>query len=550
MATKPTEKLIWALNDVTDPVTSAPNKRKPSSEFELEGLKRNEPLFRDHINWALNNVGLWIDYLENVNSTITQDKTLYISTTGNDTTGDGSLGNPYATLHAAFDSLNGVPIADNVVVTMSLEAGDYTFTQPLIITHPYAGRIEIVGAPLAGNRLSGCPLPDFSVDRESPSVPARTADQFYCSNASLGASSSASVADNARLSDMVLNKSLIQGRWSTTIQCNGCSGIVLRGATSLKRLDNIAILGDWDGVSNIGVTTARQFSGIELGEWNYITGQPTEPAGGSLYVGDNIVVFGFEGEGVKVRHGSSLLGSGYLSSLHNLGEGIGIKFGGIMSILGITSINNSKDGLDCNHGSMVRCNSIDTSNKSYFCGNRDNGLACTENSVIRASSGVVGIESHANGANGVNISRASSTLIDYANIQGNRVHGILCSESAAATATYAQVVGNDTHGVFADLGSTIDLKGGRCKNHGGIGLFSVSGSTIRALLATTLGNNVLWDIEATYGSTVVMDDGVLFDSGSKVIATGASQVRVGNKSGVTYSPAFGTTGNNNSIVFI
>ncbi len=46
-----TNEIKWADNSVTDPTTNAPNKVAPTAEFQNDGLKRNEPLARAHVNY-------------------------------------------------------------------------------------------------------------------------------------------------------------------------------------------------------------------------------------------------------------------------------------------------------------------------------------------------------------------------------------------------------------------------------------------------------------------------------------------------------------------
>ena len=59
-------------------------------------------------------------------SRISANNDIYISPTGNDTTGDGTTTNPYATLRKAFDSIQGKRIDSGIEVNMILKDGEYT----------------------------------------------------------------------------------------------------------------------------------------------------------------------------------------------------------------------------------------------------------------------------------------------------------------------------------------------------------------------------------------------------------------------------------------
>ena len=67
----------------------------------------------------------------------------YVATTGNDTTGDGSSGAPWATVGKAISYLNGFRL--NAIVTINVAAGHYTESE-ISISHLDSYKIRIVGA--------------------------------------------------------------------------------------------------------------------------------------------------------------------------------------------------------------------------------------------------------------------------------------------------------------------------------------------------------------------------------------------------------------------
>ena len=76
---------------------------------------------------------------------IDSDVTLYLETTGNDTTGDGSSGDPWLTLDKALTYLSDKSIATDATVTIQFGDGTHTRTATDIVNHPNGDRINIVG---------------------------------------------------------------------------------------------------------------------------------------------------------------------------------------------------------------------------------------------------------------------------------------------------------------------------------------------------------------------------------------------------------------------
>ena len=81
---------------------------------------------------------------------ITTDTTFYLTTAGNDTTGDGSSGSPWYSLAKVFDYLKDKWIATDALVTIDSDDGTYTGLAQVIISHPCANRIEISGTSQSG----------------------------------------------------------------------------------------------------------------------------------------------------------------------------------------------------------------------------------------------------------------------------------------------------------------------------------------------------------------------------------------------------------------
>lgn len=87
-------------------------------------------------------------------ATIISDTTLYVATTGSDTTGDGSSGNPWATVAKALVYLGDKWIGSTTTVTILLADGTYTVAPTITVDHPCGSRIVISGTNTYSKTMS------------------------------------------------------------------------------------------------------------------------------------------------------------------------------------------------------------------------------------------------------------------------------------------------------------------------------------------------------------------------------------------------------------
>lgn len=87
-------------------------------------------------------------------TSITTDTTIYLATTGNDTTGDGTVTTPWYSLGKAFDYLADKYILPSATVTISIAAGTYTGYDPVIVDHPCSRNIMITGQGSSSTSLT------------------------------------------------------------------------------------------------------------------------------------------------------------------------------------------------------------------------------------------------------------------------------------------------------------------------------------------------------------------------------------------------------------
>lgn len=76
---------------------------------------------------------------------ISANTTIYVATTGSDTTGTGASGTPYASIAKALSSIASKLIASGVIVTISVADGTYNISSTIVVDHPDADKIRILG---------------------------------------------------------------------------------------------------------------------------------------------------------------------------------------------------------------------------------------------------------------------------------------------------------------------------------------------------------------------------------------------------------------------
>ncbi len=117
-------------------------------------------------SWLWDGVA-WVDKAgeERFSTILTKNLDLYVSTTGSDTLGDGTTGNPFASPHRAMEVLRDYIIPSGVLATVNILNGDYQFTTTLNLDHPWGAQIKIAGQSVTPPRpLSSQLLGDGSYD--------------------------------------------------------------------------------------------------------------------------------------------------------------------------------------------------------------------------------------------------------------------------------------------------------------------------------------------------------------------------------------------------
>lgn len=295
----------------------------------------------------------------------------------------------------------------------------------------------------------------------------------------------------------------------TVLQFTGCDGFRFEGGQPLGRLDQVAIVGDYDLAAATGTTGAH---GIIMSA-PVITGGGDSNArhnmAGGAAVGPNVGVSAFGEQGIAVA-GRCVLVANFVASCSNRKRGWYSEGGNIRAKFTIGS-GNGEDGYISDVAGALQVNS------SFACGNGLNGYWSTNNSMlVCASAHAVG-----NLSNGFEARGLTRIGADLAVSRNNTSAGFLASDGGMIDADSSEADGNGAHGFDASSGGVIDCDNCTSTDNTGYGFRAQYGSVIRAAGATVSGN--------TTASYLSNNGSVLFESGGGVSVLDTPTYSVGQR---------------------
>ncbi len=273
---------------------------------------------------------------------IDADMTLYLDPSGSDTTGDGTLANPWYSPHKAYRYLDDYRIGGEVTVTIQAAAGTYNFTEGLIINHPRSGNIFLTGDALNGvTPVEG----DFVAS-------AATNDTFlrgrYSTIFEFDGSSTRITVNGA--SHFVLSNLMI-----TTTNANGGQLIHVRDNSHLRTNGPLAFHGSnsncvvVSGSSNIRESSASEPISVTNAGANGIVIEEGSTAESS------IIAVGNSDSGISIQQGSHAFMNDSYSKLNKYGFYVvtnsALYISGNATVAG--AHNNSNRDFEINNGSMA-----------------------------------------------------------------------------------------------------------------------------------------------------------------------------------------------------
>jgi len=376
---------------------------------------------------------------------ITTDTTFYVATTGNDTTGDGSSGSPWATLGKALSYIGGY-CWDTSTVTVTIQLGDgaYTMTSTTEVAHPCGPGLAIVGENIYSKTMSSVVSSSgsegaWSLVLQLDDVANIAADDWVIVRPATGGTNPTYAQGFHKVTNVDsgnnritvysdhLNETAPSGAVAATViviktrlNYNGCDGILVRNGNTLGFLDKAAIIGD--GTANkSGIVAGLQMnaSSVPVGSGGYIS------------CGEYVGVSGFGAFGFAALGGS--LVANYCAASNCL-RGIQAHTGAVVLSFYFTASGNSNIGIWASAGATVYCN--------------------------------------------------------YATASGNASHGFQTSVGAAISDYGAQANGNGGAGMVALYSGIVYAEAGTQVNNDTHGLYAYSGGRIYAASSTQTGNGI------------------------------------------------------------
>jgi hypothetical protein len=461
-----------------------------------------------NINLALSRSGV-IDM--GVYKVISDDRTLYIASDGDDTTGDGSSGGPWKTLEKVFDYLSDYRILDGVTVTVSVAAGTYTSVPSVSIRHLDANKIEIIGssASSAAHAITGADNGTKTVEvagDETATFPAGSVVSIMGST------------DNDR-TYTVDSVSHAGGTTTVTLdqapQSSTADGTLRNHPASMTHIFEM----DADAEIEVYGTILAELSGI------CIVGDSGSPARGL-----------FVTQGGRIESSEGLV-------VRDCTTGIEVAFGSSLAAT-IPVVHGCS-------GTGVYCHDLSAgtfTNGALSCHNGTNGfLVNTLSSLTIGDSGADDTQTRgvasSNTSTGFYVVAGSYVGADYCQAVGNGVFGIYSRNDSLIECSNALAKDNTSIGIYAHVGSTIRCSSAKATYNGDGGVKAYLSSFIDFSSGQSTYNTD-YGIYAQDGSVVSAGSATSTNTGSHILfAAGSSSSNTTN-----YSPAVDTVGNANSYI--
>jgi hypothetical protein len=364
---------------------------------------------------------------------ILSNLTLYVATTGNDTTGDGlTPGTAWATPHRAMAWLRDRTIGDGVTVTITVAAGDYIFTTTLNLNHPQGVQIFINGTGTTGTRPVGAALQGGAT----------------------------AVRGNTVVTE-AYNNALLVAYYNTRWQFNDCIGLecTLGGGVTVN---TVLIRGN----ANVS------FAGVVCGNFNI----SDRIRAGSINLGNTVAVHNFGSAGIQSQFCGSI--SAINITVTNCGgTGITANFGGNISAVNSTSSNNGFSGIQVYLGGTLQADGSMASNNARW------GVFCQFGGVINSPN----LTATNNTFDGVRIDWGGTIICTGSTINNNGSSGIQVNYGGSIRAQNSIVTNNVQNGIWANNGGDIQAIGVTVTGNGGVADIYATGSGFIGYRAGTAG---------------------------------------------------------------
>lgn len=348
---------------------------------------------------------------------------LYVDVAGNDTTGDGTMLAPWATLAKAVAYLAPATIISGVTVTIQLSAGDFVFEGTLSFSHPQGSQIIIKGAAATGS-ITGIVQADFT-DPLNPVPGTRGAFELYNSAGMLPTNASTADRTAARAVDAPANLALLQSCYPTRIS-NGASAFAINVYSPLGGLQDILFLGSRLTVSGGTLNVATSLASCNSASIPFSVNN-----GGYLNAAKLVIGTGTGGSGIRVQSGGVAEVPAFY--VQGMVDGIQVQRSGVMIIADVSVSGCSGNGAYISAGSALNVTTVTNTKKEIvFSGNGIVGVGIEGNSSFLVGRNGTGgnfmrfrgnVQSQLSALFGSTISISSSSLT--LDCQGSPTNGAL-----------------------------------------------------------------------------------------------------------------------------
>ncbi len=416
-------------------------------------------------------------------------------------------GGDFTTIQSALDSLKNTWINSDVAVTISVDAGTWVHTSPIVFRHPNGNRINIIGASQVSTAITSFQSSSGSAGNYSVTI---------------NVASTTNMAAN----DFVIIKSTtgtgeypaVRGCWKI-LSIDSSTRLTVKNTYRKAAFPALTLTGG----SVICEKTILQFNGCD-GLW-------IDGSAGHFY---NLAIVGNGAgscDGVNISQRGTYLGSGTIY----FGEGSQTYLVGINGF--------SRYGFANTSVADVWAMGLVISGSGSY------GLYSYANARISGTN----VISSGNGSIGVYAADFSSIILTYSYAVGNATVGFYAWNGGKIQAQYCESWGNIYSGFQASGGGYIDNRNGKSCNNGYHGYSIGSGSFLYGTSAVATGNGSVagyYGFYASVGSNIRADSTTSSgNSSGDYRAENNSYIKVTSYVGSpTFFPALDTIGNGNSII--
>ena len=436
---------------------------------------------------------------------LTSHLDLYVATTGDDTTGDGTELLPWATPHRAMRELFGFIITPEASATVHIADGQYTFSEQLEIGHPNGERIKVLGGSVGSSKPSNSSL---------------------TGNGEIGNTAGS----------LAFNDAVLAGYYNTRWQFNAPQALVCTSGNGVT-LDRILVRGG-------GQATKAGLS-LKGGAVNLGISYSGNVAFCNCSLGVEVAARSLNAPGIQIANcGTGLSVSGGRAEMDSLvvanctAQGISCS-GGYLQVMTANSQRNGGSGVQATGTAVVE---FSYSNCSF---NNGDGIEARGAAAVTANSSKLRNQARS----GALVTGSASVSLDSAQLSGNQMNGLSAGDHATLSAGYAQILSNGQGGLTVSGCATVKAAGASISSHPQVGV-SVNGPAYLDAFGATISSNTGGGVTIQLGGTAYLVQASLSGNGGQGIKVqGDGYVDfTGGDPAVTLSPAANTLGNGRGYI--